>query len=66
MACAFQCGYCTPGMMMSAVALLSKQPEPSRDDIVRFMDGNICRCGTYVRIVAAVAGRGETMKGGAK
>ncbi len=64
--CAFQCGYCTPGMVMSAVALLNKQPEPSREDIVRFMDKNICRCGTYVRIVAAVQAAAERMKGAAK
>ncbi len=64
-ACAFQCGYCTPGMVMSAVGLLNRQPEPSRDDIVRFMDKNLCRCGTYVRIVAAVQDAAKRMKGGA-
>ena len=51
---AFQCGYCTPGMIMSGLALLQKTPNPSRDDIVRGMEGNICRCGTYPRIVQAV------------
>ena len=50
---ALQCGYCTPGMIMSAVALLAKNSQPSREDIVDFMDGNICRCGTYPRIVSA-------------
>ncbi len=65
-ACAFQCGYCTPGMVMSAVGLLNRQPEPSRDDIVRFMDKNLCRCGTYVRIVAAVQDAAKRMKGGVK
>jgi len=64
--CAFQCGFCTPGMVMSAVGLLSKTPQPSREEIVRFMDKNICRCGTYVRIVAAVEDAAERMKGGAK
>ncbi len=64
--CAFQCGYCTPGMVMSAVALLNRQPEPKREDIVRFMDKNICRCGAYVRIVAAVQSAAERMKGAAK
>ena len=51
---AMQCGYCTAGMIMSGVALLSKTPNPSEDEIVRFMNGNICRCGTYLRIVAAI------------
>jgi nicotinate dehydrogenase subunit A len=51
---AFQCGYCTPGMILSAVALLTSNPNPTEPEIVRFMNGNICRCGTYSRIVAAV------------
>jgi len=51
---ALQCGYCTPGMIMSGVALLNKTTKPTRDQIVRHMNGNICRCGTYLRIVAAV------------
>jgi aerobic-type carbon monoxide dehydrogenase small subunit (CoxS/CutS family) len=51
---AFQCGYCTSGMIMSAVALLANKPSPSQDEIVRFMNGNICRCGTYPRIVEAI------------
>ena len=51
---AFQCGYCTPGMVMSAVSLLSKNPKPSETEIKRAMNGNICRCGTYPRIVQAV------------
>jgi len=51
---AMQCGYCTPGMIMSGVALLSKNPNPDEAEIVRFMNGNICRCGTYPRIVAAI------------
>jgi len=51
---AFQCGYCTPGQIMSAVALL-KEPVGTDDDSVReFMSGNICRCGAYTNIVAAV------------
>ncbi|HZV07796.1 MAG TPA: (2Fe-2S)-binding protein [Gemmataceae bacterium] len=63
---ALQCGYCTSGMIMSAVALLNRDPQPSRDDIARFMNGNICRCGTYTRILAAVAEAARTMKGGSK
>jgi aerobic-type carbon monoxide dehydrogenase small subunit (CoxS/CutS family) len=51
---AMQCGYCTAGMIMSGVALLAEKPQPTRDEIVRAMNGNICRCGTYQRIVAAV------------
>src|SRR5262249_35618211 len=63
---AFQCGYCTGGMIMSALALLTKTPSPSREDIVRGMNGNICRCGTYQRIVAAVELAAQSMKGGGK
>lgn len=51
---AFQCGYCTPGMIMAAVALLGERPVPSRAEILKGMQRNICRCGTYPRIVAAV------------
>jgi nicotinate dehydrogenase subunit A len=51
---AMQCGYCTSGMIMSAVALLQRNPSPSEGEIVNFMDGNVCRCGTYPRIVSAI------------
>jgi aerobic-type carbon monoxide dehydrogenase small subunit (CoxS/CutS family) len=51
---AFQCGYCTSGMILSATALLNSKPNPTEDEIVHAMNGNICRCGTYPRIVAAV------------
>ena len=51
---ALQCGYCTSGMIMSGVALLRRKPRPWREEIVHAMNGNICRCGTYQRIVAAV------------
>jgi isoquinoline 1-oxidoreductase len=51
---AFQCGYCTPGMVLAAAALLERDPDPSDDAIVRAMDGNICRCGAYPRILRAV------------
>ena len=50
----FQCAYCAPGMIMSAVSLLQKNPKPSRQDITQAMQGNICRCGTYPRIVRAI------------
>jgi aerobic-type carbon monoxide dehydrogenase small subunit (CoxS/CutS family) len=51
---ALQCGYCTPGMIMNAVALLRDNPHPASDEIRNAMDRNICRCGTYVRIIRAV------------
>jgi aerobic-type carbon monoxide dehydrogenase small subunit (CoxS/CutS family) len=51
---AMQCGYCIPGMILSGVALLKKNPRPTDSEIVRAMQGNICRCGTYPRIVAAL------------
>jgi aerobic-type carbon monoxide dehydrogenase small subunit (CoxS/CutS family) len=51
---AFQCGYCTPGMILSAVALLEHTPNPTEKQIVRYMEGNVCRCGTYERIIQAV------------
>ena len=50
----FQCSYCAPGMIMSAVSLLKKHPRPSQQEIVHGMQGNICRCGTYPRIVKAI------------
>ena len=49
-----QCGYCQSGQIMQAAALLAKNPNPSRSEIVRHMNGNICRCGTYNRIIAAI------------
>ena len=51
---AMQCGYCIPGMIMSGVGLLEKNPRPTEPEIVRAMEGNVCRCGTYPRIVAAI------------
>jgi len=51
---AIQCGYCTPGMIMTAVAFLHKNPTPSEGEIVEEMDGNLCRCGSYKRIVQAI------------
>jgi aerobic-type carbon monoxide dehydrogenase small subunit (CoxS/CutS family) len=60
---ALQCGYCTPGMIMSALALLNKNTNPTEAEIVRAMEGNICRCGTYGRIVAAITKAAQTMRG---
>ncbi|KAA5547764.1 (2Fe-2S)-binding protein [Adhaeribacter rhizoryzae] len=50
----FQCGYCASGMVMSTVALLNQNPKPTESQIIDFMNGNICRCGTYPRIVTAI------------
>jgi aerobic-type carbon monoxide dehydrogenase small subunit (CoxS/CutS family) len=51
---AMQCGYCTPGMIMAAVSLLNANPSPNEHQIIGGMEGNVCRCGTYPRIVAAI------------
>jgi aerobic-type carbon monoxide dehydrogenase small subunit (CoxS/CutS family) len=51
---AFQCGYCTPGMILSAYALLAKTPRPTREQVVEHMDGNLCRCGSHVRVLDAI------------
>jgi isoquinoline 1-oxidoreductase alpha subunit len=65
---AMQCGYCTPGMIMSGAGLLAKNPDPDLEEIVRHMDGNICRCGTYPRILAAIrrAAQVTRTKGGVR
>jgi aerobic-type carbon monoxide dehydrogenase small subunit (CoxS/CutS family) len=66
---AMQCGYCTAGMIMSGVGLLKRNPNPTDAEILRAMEGNVCRCGTYPRIVAAVrraAGADKAAKGGAR
>lgn len=62
---AFQCGYCTPGMIMNAYALLQKTARPTREQIVSAMDGNLCRCGSQPRIVAAVQMAAKAGKAGA-
>lgn len=59
----FQCGYCTSGMLMNAVALLHRKPAPSRGEIVEEMEGNLCRCGAHQRIVAAIEDASRRMKG---
>jgi aerobic-type carbon monoxide dehydrogenase small subunit (CoxS/CutS family) len=63
---ALQCGYCTCGMIMNALALLGRDPDANREDIVRTMNGNICRCGAYPRIVAAIEEAARAMKGASK
>jgi len=62
---AMQCGYCTSGMIMSAVALLQRNPAPKENEIIDFMDGNVCRCGTYPRIVSAIRKAAKTMSAAA-
>lgn len=61
---ALQCGYCTPGMLMNAVALLNRKTTPSREDIVEEMEGNLCRCGAHQRIIAAIEDAASLMNGG--
>ncbi|MBV9085290.1 MAG: (2Fe-2S)-binding protein [Acidobacteriaceae bacterium] len=63
---AMQCGYCTPGMIVSSVALLRRNRTPSETDIKRALEGNVCRCGTYNRIVAAVQKAAHSMLAEAK
>ena len=60
---ALQCGYCTPGMIMSGVALLARNTNPTEQDVLRAMEGNVCRCGTYPRIVSAIRKAAQSMKG---
>lgn len=60
---AYQCGYCTPGMVMVSKALLDHNPEPSGDDIRQALTGNVCRCTGYQPIVKAVASAAEAMRG---
>jgi aerobic-type carbon monoxide dehydrogenase small subunit (CoxS/CutS family) len=61
---ALQCGYCTPGMIMNAVALLTKNPRPKQQDIIKGMEDNLCRCGAHVRIVKAIETAATKMEGG--
>ncbi len=63
---AMQCAYCTSGMIMSGVALLNGNSHPSRSEIIDFMDGNICRCGTYSRIIQAIQSAGKQLAGAGK
>ena len=61
---ALQCGYCTPGMIMNAYGLLLNNPEPSRQEVIESMEGNLCRCGAHIRIIEAIQSAGQKMKGG--
>ena len=61
---ALQCGYCTPGMVITAVALLNKNQSPTRQEIIDGLEDNLCRCGAHMRIIDAVADASRVMKGG--
>ena len=63
---AMQCAYCTSGMIMAGAALLKRKPNPSQSEIVRSMEGNICRCGTYPRIIAAIKRAAGMKEGGSQ
>ena len=63
---AFQCGYCTPGMIMSAYALLLKEPHPTRERVASYLDNNLCRCGSHVRVLDAVLEAANNMELAAK
>ncbi|MGB9073569.1 MAG: (2Fe-2S)-binding protein [Terriglobales bacterium] len=62
---AFQCGYCTPGMILNAYAFLLKKAHPTREEIILHMDDNLCRCGAQTRIVDAILEAAGSTKGGA-
>lgn len=61
---ALQCGFCTPGMILTAYGLLLNKPSPSREEIVAGMNENLCRCGAHTRIIDAIQGAAQQMKGG--
>jgi aerobic-type carbon monoxide dehydrogenase small subunit (CoxS/CutS family) len=61
---ALQCGFCTPGMVLTAVGLLRKNPTPTKEQIIRGMEQNLCRCGAHTRIIDAIQTAGGEMKGG--
>jgi aerobic-type carbon monoxide dehydrogenase small subunit (CoxS/CutS family) len=61
---ALQCGYCTPGMLMSAYSLLRRNPHPTEAEIREGMEGNLCRCGAYQRILQAIQAAAKAMAGG--
>ncbi len=63
---ALQCGFCTPGMILSAYSLLTKNPDPTREEIILGMDDNLCRCGAHTRIIRAIQSAAQDMAGGSK
>jgi aerobic-type carbon monoxide dehydrogenase small subunit (CoxS/CutS family) len=63
---AYQCGFCTPGMILNAYALLLRNPRPTRENIVEGMDGNLCRCGSYTRVIDAIQEAAATLPAAAR
>ncbi len=61
---ALQCGMCTPGQIMAALALLERNPDPSEEEVTRWMSGNLCRCGAYPKIRRAILAAARTMRTG--
>ena len=61
---ALQCGFCTPGMIMNATALLIKNPKPTKQEIISGMEDNLCRCGAHIRIIKAIETAATEIKGG--
>ena len=61
---ALQCGFCTPGMILTAYGLLRENPQPTREEIIKGMDENLCRCGAHTRIIDAIEAAAVEMKGG--
>jgi len=59
---AIQCGFCTPGMVMQAKALLAENPDPTKDEVKAYIRGNLCRCGNYPKIVQAIMAAAKAMK----
>jgi len=60
---ALQCGFCTPGMILNAYSLLVKNPKPTQQEIIQGMEGNLCRCASYARIIQAIQTAAQEMKG---
>jgi aerobic-type carbon monoxide dehydrogenase small subunit (CoxS/CutS family) len=61
---AFQCGFCTPGMILNAYSFLQRNPRPSYNEVLQGMENNLCRCGSYTRIVQAILTAAREMAGG--
>ncbi len=59
-----QCGYCTPGMILTAYSFLYQNPQPAREEIIQAMNDNLCRCGAHTRIIDAIQSAAEEMRGG--
>jgi aerobic-type carbon monoxide dehydrogenase small subunit (CoxS/CutS family) len=63
---ALQCGYCTPGMILTAYGLLDKNPDPTHEEIIQGMNDNLCRCGSHTRVIQAIQSASKELKGGKK